>query len=473
MRKAGILMPVASLPSPYFVGDFGEAAYRFADMIKEAGFSIWQVLPLNPLGYGNSPYQCYSSKALDECYISLEALKKEGLIAELPQKAPTDRIDYQKAKALKRMYLREAYGNFKANASYRRFIQQDWVRKYGVFITFKEYNDNRCWTDWPAEYKDYPAKKNEELARRHEDEISFHMFVQYKLYQQFHELKSYLKKLRIEIMGDMPFYVGIDSDDVYYNREYFLLYDDGRPEWIAGVPPDYFSETGQRWGNPLYDWDLLRKRNYDFWFDRIHYSENLYDMLRIDHFRAFDTYWKISEKEETAIHGEWIVNSGDDFFAKYFRKYPGSRIVAEDLGDLRPEVLELRDKYHLMGMRVVEFNFYEESNEHEIAYVGTHDNESLRNWYRDLTRVERKQVREFIGRRYPEMKVLDGIIQYTLDMKSSYAILSITEILLADRRINLPGTIGSPNWEYKVRDFRGLSRRLKLISKMIRKARRK
>lgn len=465
-------MPVASLPSPYLVGDFGEAAYRFADMIKEAGFKIWQVLPLNPLGYGNSPYQCYSSKALDECYISLELLYREKLIAALPEKCPTDTIDYASAKELKRKYLKEAYSNFKPDRKYRKFIEQKWVSDYAVFITFKEANDNVCWVDWSEEFKNYPAKRNKKLAEEYRDEIDFHMFVQYKLYQQFDRLKNYLKKLRIEIMGDMPFYVGIDSDDVYYNRDYFLLYDDGRPQWIAGVPPDYFSETGQRWGNPLYNWDLLRKRNYDFWFDRIHYSENLYDMLRIDHFRAFDTYWKIAAEEETAINGEWIINSGDDFFAKYFKKYPDSRIVAEDLGDLRAEVLQLRDKYNLMGMRVVEFNFYEESREHEICYIGTHDNEAMKTWYKDLTKEERKQVSAFIRKRYPRYSVLDGIIQYAIDMKSQYVILSVTDILLDSRRINLPGTIGTPDWEYKIRSFRGLSRRLKTVRKMLKRGKR-
>ena len=472
MKKAGILMPVASLPSPHYVADFGNAAYRFADMIKQAGFSIWQVLPLNPLGYGNSPYQCYSSKALDECYVSLELLKRDNLIEKLPESTLTDKIDYALAKSFKRHYLKEAFINFVPDAKYRRFCKQRWVRDYAVFITFKETNDNRCWVEWPEEYKNYPYTRDEKLVERHIGEVSFHMFVQYILYSQFDRLKDYLKKLKIEIMGDMPFYVGIDSDDVYYNRDYFLLYDDGRPQWIAGVPPDYFSETGQRWGNPLYNWDLLRERNYDFWFERIHYSENLYDMLRIDHFRAFDTYWKIAAEEETAINGEWIINTGDEFFEQFFNKYPRSRIVAEDLGDLREEVLELRDKYSLMGMRVLEFNFFEASKQHEICYIGTHDNEAMKTWYRELENEERRQVNKLIREKYPDYSVLNGIIQYAIDMKSKYVILSVTDILLDDRRINLPGTIGSPNWEYKLKSFRSLSRRLKTVGKMLKRGKR-
>ena len=465
MKHTGVLMPVASLPSPFFIGDFGPEAYRFADMIREAGYDIWQILPLNPLGYGYSPYQCLSSKALDESYISPEILKNEGLIRTVPEKVRVSTIDYQAAKQLKRKLLVEAFINFIPDRQYRRFTAQKWVIDYAIFITFKEYNENRCWVEWPDEYKNFPQNRNIQLLRKHEEIIELHKFIQYQLYHQFALLKKYLKKKRITVMGDMPFYVGIDSDDVYYNRQYFELYPDGRPHWIAGVPPDYFSATGQRWGNPLYDWKELRKHDYDFWFDRIHYSENLYDILRIDHFRAFDTYWKIDSKEETAINGEWIVNSGKDFFTKFFKKYPTSTIVAEDLGDLRPEVLELRDHFHLPGMRILEFNMYGESKEHELAYVGTHDNESLRTWYRSLNRNEKKVLDKFIRNKYPESDVLNGILKYAFNLKSNYIILSVVDILLDARRINLPGSVGSPNWEYKLKDFRALSRRLKTVNK--------
>ena len=392
-------------------------------------------------------------------------MKREGLIEKLPEKVRISSIDYQAAKKLKRQLLTEAFNNFIPDRAYRRFTAQKWVSDYAVFVTFKEFNGNQCWVEWPAEYKDFPKHANSDLLERHAKTIELHKFIQYQVYHQFNLLKIYLKKKRITVMGDMPFYVGIDSDDVYYNRHYFELYPDGRPHWIAGVPPDYFSATGQRWGNPLYDWKELRKNDYDFWFDRIHYSENLYDILRIDHFRAFDTYWKINAKEETAINGEWIINSGKDFFTKFFQKYPNSNIVAEDLGDLRPEVLELRDYFHLPGMRILEFNMYGESKEHELAYIGTHDNEALRTWYADLNREERKVLNKFIRKKYPEYDVLNGILKYAFNLKSNYIILSVVDILLDARRINLPGSVGSPNWEYKLKDFRTLSRRLKTVNK--------
>lgn len=459
-------MPIASLPAPYHVGDFGPEAYRFTDMIKAAGFNVWQVLPLNPLGYGYSPYQCLSSKALDECYISPEILKRERLIARLPEKHRSDTVDYGRAKEIKRQLLREAYSNFTPGEEYRTFCQQKWVADYARFIALKEANGNCCWTEWPQQQKDYGQTRDETVLDGCREEIEFHMFVQYELYHQFGMLKNYIKENDILFLGDMPFYVGIDSDDVYYNRHYFELYPDGRPQWIAGVPPDYFAVTGQRWGNPLYNWKELRKNDYDFWFDRIHYSENLYDMLRIDHFRAFDTYWKIDAREETAIKGEWIENTGIEFFTKYFALYPDSNIIAEDLGDLRPEVLQLRDHFNLRGMRILEFNLYDKSKKHELTYIGTHDNEAMKTWYRTLKTKEKQKASAFIRSRYPGEPVLKGLLRYAFNLESEFVIISITDILMDTRRINLPGSVGSPNWEYKIRDFRALSRRLPFMAQL-------
>jgi len=461
-------MPVASLPSPYYTGDFGPDAYRFIDMIKENGYNVWQVLPLNPLGYGYSPYQCLSSKAIDEIYASPELLKKAGLISKLPDIHRSNTIDYANAKILKRELLKEAFSKFKPDRKYRAFIRQQWVCDYAAFVSFKIANDNRCWTEWPEQYKNWPQTRDPQLLKAHEQEVALQKYIQYELYREFALLKAYLMKKRITIMGDMPFYVGIDSDDVYYNRRYFELYDDGNPRLAAGVPPDYFSATGQRWGNPIYNWEALRANDYDFWFDRIHYSEKLYDILRIDHFRAFDTYWQFDAHEETAMNGEWIENTGLEFFTKFFEKYPKSRIIAEDLGDLRPEVLELRDYFKLRGMRILEFAMFEESKEHEIAYVGTHDNEALRTWYRNLEEPGKTEVREFIRKKYPELDVLNGILKYAFNLNSDYIILSVVDILLDNRRINLPGTVGSPNWEYKISSFRALSRRLRTVNKGLR-----
>ena len=470
MKKAGILMPVSALPGHYGIGDFGREAYRFVDMIKASGFKMWQILPLNPLGYGNSPYQAYSSKALDERYVSLEELKKEKLIDKLPEAVHCDKVDYALSQKIKREFLWESFRNFHRNAGYKKFTAQKWVKDYAVFITFKEINDLKCWVEWPEEFKDYPLKGNEELYHKYEDTIEFHCYIQYQLYKQFEKLKKYANKKGIEIMGDMPFYVGIDSDDVYYNRSYFMLYDDGRPEWIAGVPPDYFSATGQRWGNPLYDWEHLKKKDFDFWFDRIYYCSKIYDIVRIDHFRAFDTFWKIHSSEETAVNGEWIINCGERFFKEFFEKYPDIRIVAEDLGDLRYEVHQLRDQFNLMGMHVMEFNFFEPTSKHQIGYIGTHDNDTLLHWYRTLEKGEKLRVDRFMRKHYPGINRLDAFIQYCLDFECEMSVISVTDIVLANQRINLPGTIGSPNWEYRLENYRSLSARLKKVAEMIKAA---
>jgi 4-alpha-glucanotransferase len=466
MRESGVLMPIASLPGPYLIGDFGPQACQFVDLIRQAGFRIWQILPLNPLGYGNSPYQCYSSHALDECYVSPELLKRDGLIREARRFPRSRSIDYPAAKQLKRQILREAYGNFREDAAYRRFIRQEWVRRYAVFITFKEQNGLRCWNEWDEPFRSYPLHPAEETLAPYEDTIRFHMFVQFILDRQFRQLKRYANRQGVRLMGDLPFYVGLDSDDVYFHRECFQLYPDGRPQWIAGVPPDYFSKTGQRWGNPLYDWEHLRRTDYAFWFERLSFTAGLYDILRIDHFRAFDTYWKIDAAEPTAINGEWVENTGYDFFTKFFARYPRVRIVAEDLGEIRPQVYELRDAFHLMGMRVLEFDFFGASRRHEVGYIGTHDNDTLKNWYRDLQPSQKRRVRTFIRGRYPAMSTADGILQYALDLKCRLVILSITDLLLSRQRINLPGTIGSPNWEFRIPDYRRLKERLPLIKQM-------
>ncbi len=464
MKLSGILMPVSSLPSPYLVGDFGPQAYRFADMVKKAGFNMWQMLPLNTLGYGNSPYQCLSSKALDPIYVSVDLLKKDGLIKTDYPKKITDHVDFEAAKKFKREVLKEAFSNFVPDKDYQKFARTDWVRKYALFVAFKERNSQNCWNQWPDEYKNYPYKPDEKVYEENRNQIEFEIFSQYILFKQFNQLKKYVNGLGLKIIGDIPFYVGIDSDDVYFNRECFELDSDGHPVWIAGVPPDYFNDQGQRWGNPLYKWDVLQKRGYDLWFERLHFNSTIFDVLRIDHFRAFDTYWKIAGSEPTAIHGEWIENCGEDFFTQLFRKYPKINIVAEDLGDLRPEVHQLRDKFNLTGMKVIQFGFFEPSKTNELCYIGTHDNYSMVSWYREQTRSFRREIRAAMKKKYPDKKLFDAILQYALDMKSKMVILQVSDIILDERRINFPGTIGSPNWEYKIPDFRALSQRLRYIS---------
>lgn len=460
-------MPVASLPSKYGIGDFGKEAHEFVNILEEMGVRIWQILPLNPLGYGNSPYQAYSSYAGDELYISLDKLKEEGLIKSgiEPFHEQEKLIAYEEVRVYKQKYLQEAFQNFKENEEYLAFISMKWVYQYAVFLTLKKANNLICWNEWPKEQQDWIKDKKCDLTDK-KDAIAYEMFVQYMFYRQWMELKAYANEKGIEIMGDLPIYVGIDSLDVWANQDYFLLDDKSRPTFIAGVPPDYFSATGQRWGNPIYDWDYMEETEFKFWIERLSYSSKLYDVLRIDHFRAFDTYWKIPASCETAVEGEWVEAPGYALFDKIHGELPEIQIVVEDLGDLRPEVLELRDHYSLSGMKVVQFTFDDnETNndfpdrENMIIYTGTHDNQTVYGWYLAQSEEKRAAMKKFMKKKgYRRDHIAHQFVQYTFDSIANLAIVPVQDILCLDDcgRLNTPGVLGSPNWEWRMTDFEGL-----------------
>ena len=362
MRETGILMPVSSLPSHTGVGELGKETEKFIGYLSASGVKIWQILPLNPVGYGNSPYQPYSSCAGDEIYISLEKLWEQKLLKELPvsELAGSTRVQYEQVRTWKETYLREAFQAFiekglDQTEEYQTFAAQKWVQEYGLFRAFKKANGGLCWNDWKPEHKNWPEHKTE-VAKAVREEADYQIFLQYLFYCQWMEMKNAANANGIRIMGDVPFYVGVDSVDVWAGKKNFLLDTDGRPIFIAGVPPDYFSATGQRWGNPIYDWEYLKKQNYQFWVDRIGYSNRLFDIIRIDHFRAFDTFWKIPASCPTAVEGEWILAPGYEVIDTLLEQIPGVNLVAEDLGDLRPEVLELKEHYHLKGMKILMFS---------------------------------------------------------------------------------------------------------------------
>ena len=454
-------MPVASLPGRHGIGTFGRETYHFIDLAAEAGFSIWQILPLNPLGYGNSPYQPYSSYAMDPLYLSLDILEEQGL---LHQKVPSfhrhsERIDYEQVRTYKEKFIREAYRSFKPDHNFSVFAYQEWIRNYAIFMTFKQLNGMKCWNEWKTEMRDQPVNNDVDL-KPYEDEILYQVFVQYELFLQWKALKQYANDRGIEIMGDLPFYVGIDSADVWASRQNFLLDKKGHPRFIAGVPPDYFSATGQRWGNPIYDWEYMKKDKFQFWIERLSYTERLFDQVRVDHFRAFDTYWKIKASCPTALDGEWVEAPGYELFDELFAKEPELQIVAEDLGDLRAEVLELRDHYAFRGMRVIQFSFdpkgMEEDKTHLLVYTGTHDNAPIYGWYREKTRKERRDTRSYLWKHgYHKHSFSRDIIDYSLNSNADMVIIPMTDWLHlgSDARLNLPGTVGAPNWMWRINDL--------------------
>jgi 4-alpha-glucanotransferase len=478
MRKVGMLMPVASLPGRHGIGDFGKESYNFVDLLKEAKAAIWQMLPLNPLGYGNSPYQPYSSCAGDELYINLDKLCEEGLLKRVPDfHSNATHIDYQAVREFKGKYLKKAFKNFKPDAGYKKFTKMDWVYNYAVFLTLKKQNNLVSWNEWPVEQQNWIKDHKYDLTPLKED-IEYEMFVQYEFYKQWMELKKYANKNGIKVMGDIPIYVGIDSLDVWSGQENFLLGADGKPTFIAGVPPDYFSATGQRWGNPIYDWDYMEKDGFKFWLNRLDYSSKLFDIIRIDHFRAFDSYWKIPATCETAVDGEWNYAPGYKLFDTVFKVMPDINIIVEDLGDLRPEVLELRDHYEFKGMRIVQFCFTENdvadgeyTDTHNLVlYTGTHDNDTINGWYKSLSRKEKNQTRRFLDKAgIPDGAVSWRMVSFTLSQDCYMAILPYQDVcdLGAKTRLNLPGTLGSPNWEWKAKNLDDFAARTKEFAELV------
>lgn len=477
-RMGGVLMPVSALPSKEGVGTFGREAYEFVDILAQMGAKIWQILPLNPLSYGNSPYQPYSSFAGDPLYIDLGLLAQEGLLPKSrPQFHPEDpdRVNFEQVRAYKDPWLRKAYQAFlkrgEPGEEYKKFAKLDWVYPYAVFITLKGRNAMRCWNEWPQEEQDWSIDGKLDLTPM-EGEIRYQIFLQYEFYTQWMKLKSYANAHGLLIMGDMPFYVGIDSLDVWGGRKNFLLDREGRPTHIAGVPPDYFSATGQRWGNPIYNWEQLEQDGFQFWIDRLSYNSKLYDIVRIDHFRAFDTYWKIPASCETAVEGDWIEAPGYALIDAVYQALPNLWLVAEDLGDLRPEVLVLRDHYNLQGMYVAEFSLGQaQPEERQIAYTGTHDNQTAKGWYNDLSPVQKRRITRALrpAREGLRQDVSHKMIRYVCLSKASIAITPVSDLLgLDDRaRLNTPGTVGSPNWEWRLRSFTGLRKQISWMRELL------
>ncbi len=480
MKETGILMAVSSLPSRYGVGDLGRSATEWIDHLAENGVTIWQILPLNPTGYGNSPYQPYSSFAGDEIYLSLELFAEQGLLEKAPDpfQQYSERVQYDAIRAWKEPILRAAWKAFVPDADYQAFAETEWVQEYAVFRAFKKANEGCCWLEWELWQRDWTRDKGGNLDA-YQEEISYQIFLQYQFLRQWQTVHDYAHKNGVRIMGDVPFYVGVDSVDVWAGRENFLLDSDGRPTFIAGVPPDYFSVTGQRWGNPIYNWEQMEQDGFAFWVKRIGYNQTLFDIIRIDHFRAFDTFWKIPATCPTAVEGEWIEAPGYAVIDTLYEKIPNLTLAAEDLGDLRPEVLTLRDHYHLKGMKVLEFTLdfsgrfardTGECKENQILYTGTHDNATLHEWYGSLRTAERRKLRRWLKKQgFGTGSIIDRLNACALADRSEWVIVPVQDIMgLSGRaRMNLPSTVGSPNWEWRLPEMAGAEKALRRLRPQI------
>lgn len=472
MRQAGILMPVASLPSNYGIGCFSKEAYDFVDFLSEAGQSLWQVLPLGPTSYGDSPYQSFSTYAGNPYFIDLETLIKDGLLTSTECAAfdwgsnPTC-IDYELIYSSRFEILRAAYDRFvdkglDKRREYKAFITDNktWLPDYALFMAIKDRFGGGSYLDWDDDIRlrnlDALNAYREELS----GEIAFVCWQQYEFNRQWQALKAYANEHGIRIVGDIPIYVAADSSDTWSHPELFLLDADRKPTAVAGCPPDAFSETGQLWGNPLYDWKYHRSTGYEWWINRIAHCFEWYDVLRVDHFRGFESYWSVPAGDTTAENGKWCKGPGFQLF-KAVNNALGTRdIIAEDLGFITPQVRRLIERTGYPGMKVLQFAFdsREDSDylphnyEHRsVVYTGTHDNETTAGWYEGICKGDRRFARKYLNIPKGEPEPERYFIRAALASVSDTAVIPIQDWLgLGDEaRINTPSTLGG-NWVWRI-----------------------
>jgi 4-alpha-glucanotransferase len=465
MRKSGILLHPTSLPGEFGIGDLGHWAYRFADFLVESGQQLWQVLPLGPPGFGYSPYQAYSSTAGNPLLISLQTLVEQDWLSSADLKGipafADSSVDFDSVIPFKLNLLKKAAATFWGRASdsmrpqFLDFCAQteSWLNPFAEFAALKEANANSAWTEW-----------NQNTAVRKQS-LLIHKFIQFEFSRQWKLLKKYCNERGIEIIGDIPIFIAHDSADVWANPELFDLDEKGNPFTVAGVPPDYFSETGQCWGNPLYRWDVMRENGYRWWIERLRLLLDMVDIIRLDHFRGFEKYWEIPAGSETAVNGRWVKGPGNRLFQALQQALGKLPFIAEDLGYITPEVHELRDRWGFPGMRVLQFAFVDASpeNPHKpynfiqncVAYTGTHDNDTTAGWFvaaadGPQARAEREAALSYMGSRDGD-PVWD-FIRLLLSSAADTAILPMQDALClgSEARMNLPATVGN-NWRWRLK----------------------
>jgi 4-alpha-glucanotransferase len=470
-RFSGILVHPTSFPSPYGIGDLGQGAYDFIDFLEKSGQHLWQVLPLGPTGFGDSPYQGFSAFAGQPLIISPEKLFELNLLtnddlADMPQWDP-ERVDYGLVLTFKTKLFHKAHLRFLHTPDkmlleeFEEFCQAQefWLGDYALFMAVKDAHEGRCWLEWEEEIKNPTAASRKKWEKELAEEIHYYKFLQFLFFRQWTAVKKYANERDIAIVGDIPIFVSLDSVDVWAHKELFQLDTKGYPTCVAGVPPDYFSATGQLWGNPLYDWEEQEKDGYTWWIARIRHQITLTDYLRIDHFRGFEAYWAVPAGEETAINGEWIKGPNEKLFLAIQKELGDDLpIWAEDLGVITPEVEALRDAFHFPGMRILQFAFEgtEESDylPHNfdttncICYTGTHDNDTTAGWYANIPEKCKDKIRRY-GNTDGGHISLD-FIRFCLGSVAKYAIFPIQDLLMlgSEHRMNIPG-VAAANWGFR------------------------
>ena len=471
-RASGILLHPTSLPGKYGIGTLGKPALRFIDFLSKAKQQYWQMLPLGPTGFGDSPYQCYSAHAGNPDLIDLDLLVKNQLLAadDLSSLSHFDDgpVNYEMVQKARLPVLFKAFHTFTGTASdldklaYRNFLkgQSAWLNDYALFRAIKEDSGKLPWYNWVKDLKTRNPEALKAAEIRLAENIDFHKFLQFVFFKQWMSVKEYARKHKIKIIGDIPLYISPDCADAWSNPGEFEYDEELMPIRVGGVPPDYFSETGQLWGNPLFRWDVMKVNNYKWWMDRIRSNLMLYDVIRIDHFRGFAAYWAVPYSEETAVNGTWIPGPGKEFFHALQREFGKLPIIAEDLGVMTPDVEELRDSSGFPGMKILEFAFDSTEandyipynyNKNCIVYTGTHDNDTVAGWFKIASETDRKQVLDYIN--CGEQDIHWSFVRLAWSTVANTAIVPMQDLLGlgSDARMNLPGTVGG-NWKWRAKD---------------------
>lgn len=470
MRRNGMLLPIASLPSPYGIGGFSKEAYEFIDLLEETGQKLWQILPLGPTSYGDSPYQSFSTFAGNPYFIALDTLVEKGWLTKEACEASDygdneSYIDYGRIYNSRFVLLKQAFLNsdILSDEKFTEFCKanQHWLPDYALYMALKNQNDGKSWIEWEEEIRLRKPEAVEYYKKELEEECNFYEFLQYEFHEQWTKVKEYAHEKGIQIVGDVPIYVAFDSADTWANPELFQLDEKNLPLGVAGCPPDAFSATGQLWGNPLYNWAYHKKTGYDWWLKRIAYCFDLYDIVRIDHFRGFDEYYSIPYGDETAVNGHWEKGPGMDLFNTVKEKLGELDIIAEDLGFLTESVFQLLKDSGYPGMKVLQFAF--DSSEDSdyltykyqrncVVYTGTHDNDTTAGWFEKLSDGDKEVALRYMNSFYtPKEEQHWDLIALAMRSTADTCIIPVQDFLGlgSEARINMPSTLGD-NWKWRM-----------------------
>lgn len=473
-RSSGILLHITSLPGRFGIGDFGPAAYQFIDFLTDSGQNYWQVLPFTYTtpASGNSPYNCLSAFAGNPLLISPEELIKSGLLESADLKNapsfPSDKIDYKAVSSWRYKLLDTAFERFKNRdkpADYERFLKDNafWLDDFTLFMAFSRELNSVQWYKWPGKIRNRKPAALKAARKRLKDQIDRETFIQYVFRRQYSHVKYACERHGIQLMGDIPIYVALDSADVWAHPRLFKLDSSRRPKFHAGVPPDYFSKTGQLWGNPVYNWDYHVKTDFEWWMERVRYNLEMFDLVRIDHFRGLIAYWQVPAGDKTAMNGKWVDSPSREFFSRLFRMFPFAPVVAEDLGQITDDVRQAIEKFSFPSMRVLQFGFDGDlgGNLHCphnyipncIAYTGTHDNNTVRGWFdSETTESQKRNISDYVGHKVTSTNVNWAMIRLAMSSIANAAIIPMQDILglRGEARMNYPSK-RSGNWQWKLR----------------------